>query len=469
MSEKKSKQDASETYVYSNKIHWSYSLGSFFDDFGTTVLGTWYYIFYETEIGLSAILVSLAIVIYGIWNAVNDPIAGYISDFPFKFTRKRGKRFTWFLISAIPCAIVFIFIFTPPIGNDFIVFIWLLIFLCLFDTLFSFMMINWQAIYPDKYRSHEERTRVGAIQTILSNFGLVFGIIIPWIIITSGPPGTNAVSYFSMAVVTTIILIIVTVLMIPGTREDQELINKPFQVDQQKEKQKSFTETFKFAVKEKNFMAYLVAYLAQVTVMVIMLASLPYWVRFVLVADPILEYLLFVPFLLAGILSVPFWIRISRKYGNRIGYMCGTGLTAIFLIFTLIPFDIYGSFVCMTLIGFSMGATWSLMYPTFSDVIDEIVVKTGYREEGLYYGLRRLFSRLSIVIQALTFGIIHPLTNFNPDSLTQSIPAQWGRMIGMLAIPAFFYMLGFLCMWKIYDLKPKKVQTIKDKLKELDL
>ena len=141
--------------------------------------------------------------------------------------------------------------------------------------------------------------------------------------------------------------------MIPGTREDQELINKSFQVDQQKEKQKSFTETFKFAVKEKNFMAYLVAYLAQVTVMVIMLASLPYWVRFVLVAEPILEYLLFVPFLLAGILSVPFWIRFSRKYGNRIGYMCGTGLTAIFLIFTLIPFDIYGSFVCMTLIGFS--------------------------------------------------------------------------------------------------------------------
>ena len=116
-----------------------------------------------------------------------------------------------------------------------------------------------------------------------------------------------------------------------------------------------------------------------------------------------------------------------------------------------------------------MGATWSLMYPTFSDVIDEIVVKTGYREEGLYYGLRRLFSRLSIVIQALTFGIIHPLTNFNPDSVTQSIPAQWGIMIGMLAIPAIFYMLGFLCMWKIYDLKPKEVQIIKDKLKELDL
>ena len=112
MSELKSNPDNPEKYSYSSKIHWSYSFGSFFDDFGTTALGTWYYIFYETEIGLSTILVTIALVIYGIWNAINDPIAGYISEKPFEFTRKRGKRFTWFIISAIPCAIIFIFIFS---------------------------------------------------------------------------------------------------------------------------------------------------------------------------------------------------------------------------------------------------------------------------------------------------------------------------------------------------------------------
>ena len=93
MSKNNSNQVASETFMYSNKIHWSYSFGSFFDDFGTTVLGTWYFIFYETEIGLNTILISIALIIYGIWNAINDPIAGVISDYPFKFTRKKGKRF----------------------------------------------------------------------------------------------------------------------------------------------------------------------------------------------------------------------------------------------------------------------------------------------------------------------------------------------------------------------------------------
>ena len=107
MSKKNLNKEASETFKYSNKIHWSYSLGSFYDDFATTALATWYLKFYETEIFLSIGLLVAAVVLYGLWNAVNDPIAGYISEHPFKFTKKLGKRFTWFFLAAIPCAIVF--------------------------------------------------------------------------------------------------------------------------------------------------------------------------------------------------------------------------------------------------------------------------------------------------------------------------------------------------------------------------
>jgi Na+/melibiose symporter-like transporter len=123
----------------------------------------------------------------------------------------------------------------------------------------------------------------------------------------------------------------------------------------------------------------------------------------------------------------------------------------------------------IALIGFTMGATWTLIYATFSDVVDEIVLKTKKREEGIFYGFRTFFGRLSIVIQALSFGIIHPLTNFDPHLLIQPIEAQWGINIGMFAIPALFYFIGFLFMWRIYDLKPKKVQSIKQGLTELKL
>ncbi|MHA1492262.1 MAG: MFS transporter [Promethearchaeota archaeon] len=252
-------------------------------------------------------------------------------------------------------------------------------------------------------------------------------------------------------------------------REDKEMINRTFRMEEIQETQKSYIHKLKFAITQKNFIAYVLAYLSQTTVMALLLASVPYWVQYVLKIDPIFEMVILLSFLLASVFSAPFWIKIARKYGNRIGYMCGTLGTAIFLMIAMLVWNFPVIIICFILIGISMGATWSLLYPTFSDVIDDIVIKTGNREEGIYYGFRTFFGRLSIVIQAITFGIIHSLTLFDPAAQNQSIQAQWGINIGMFAVPAFFYFIGFLFMWKIYDLKPKKVENNKKKLIELNL
>ena len=150
--------------------------------------------------------------------------------------------------------------------------------------------------------------------------------------------------------------------------------------------------------------------------------------------------------------------------------MCGTGLTAVLLVVLFfVSMNYWLVVVFAGLVGFTMGATWSLMYPTFSDVIDEIVVKAGKRSEGIYYGFRTFIGRFSIVIQAATFGIIHGLTQFDPTLDSQFEPAILGIRIHTALVPALFYFLGFLAMWRIYDLKPKKVQEIKLKLVELDI
>ena len=464
-----SKEEEFAEMRYSTKTHASYALGSFFDDFLITCLGIMVFKFYETEVFLPILFITIAISIYGIWNMINDPIAGHISDLSIQFMKRRGKRFTWFLIASIPCVSMFIFIFLPPSNDTLFIFIWLLLTLCLFDTLFSFTMINWQKIFPDKFRSQKERTKVGGIQILFSLIGLLVGMILPILFITTGTPGTNIASYFIVAFMITIICVIVVIMMLYGMREDKEMIARSFRVVQKDELQEKFFKKLKFALTQKNFVSYLMAYLAQTTVMVLMLASLPYWVQYVVNVNQVIVLLTLFAFLLASVCSAPFWIWIARKYGNRIGYMCGTGDTATFLIITMFiqqfPFFIIG-FIC---IGISMGATWSLIYVTFSDVIDEIVLKTGKREEGVYYGFRTFFGRLSIVIQALAFGIIHTITRFNPKASTQSIEAQWGIVLGMFAVPAIFYFIGFLFMYRIYDLKPDKVQNIKQKLQQLNL
>jgi len=454
---------------YSTKIHASYALGSFFDDFLATALSFMVFKFYETEIFLSVSLLTTVIVTYGIWNMFNDPLAGHISNRNFKYMRRFGKRFTWLLITGIPCSIMFVLIFFPPKGSEINIFIWLLITLCLLDTFFSFMIISYQSIYPDKFRSQKERTKVGGIQILFSLFGLTLGTLLPTLIITTKAPGMNINSYKTVGLVISIICVITFLLMIYGMRENREMIDRTFLINDINTPKEKYFHKLKYALKQKNYISYLFAYLAQTTVMVIMLASIPYWVQYVMQIDPFYEMVILIAFLLASVSSAPFWIFIARKYGNKIGYMCGTGGTATFLVLTLFIWDFPLVIFGFILIGFSMGATWSLIYATFSDVIDEIVIKTGKREEGIYYGFRTFIGRFSIVIQALTFGIIHPLTSFDPRASSQTIQAQWGINIGMFTVPAIFYFIGFLFMWKIYDLKPDKVLLIKQKLKELNL
>jgi len=453
----------------STKIHVSYALGSFFDDFILTCLGIMVFKFYETEVFLPILFITIAVAIYGLWNMINDPIAGHISDKSIEFMKKRGKRFTWFLIASIPCSLMFMLIFLPPTESGITLFIWLLISLCIFDTLFSFMMINWQRMFPDKFRTQKERTKVGGIQIVFSLIGLLLGMILPILFITTGAPGTNIESYFFVGFLVSVICIVAVLLMLFGMNEDKEMIERTFRIVNIQDKKESFLPKLKFALKQKNFIAYLMAYLAQTTVMVLMLASVPYWTQYVVNIDQFTVLIALFAFLLASVCSAPFWIKIARKYGNRIGYMCGTGGTAISLIITMFIWSFPLVIIGFILIGFSMGATWSLIYVQFSDVIDEIVLRTGKREEGVYYGFRTFFGRLSIVIQAITFGIIHSLTNFDPTSSTQSIQAQWGIIFGMFAVPAVLYFVGFLFMWKVCDLTPDKVQDIKNKLRELNL
>jgi GPH family glycoside/pentoside/hexuronide:cation symporter len=453
---------------YSSRIHLSYAFGSFFDDFIMTAFSMRVYSFYETELLLPPVMVSLAITLYGIWNMLNDPLAGYISDIPFRFTEKRGKRYTWFIIASFPTGVIYLLIFFPPGNNPVTHFFWLLMFICLYDTFFSFWNTNWMAIFPFKFRSQKERTKVAGFQTFLSQLGLALGMLIPPLFIEYGVNKT----YLNAALFVMIVVFAAIILMIPGMKEkartENEIQKARISIETESQNQNYF-ETIKYALKQRNMRAYLIAYLGQMVMMTVMLASIPYIVKYLLNGEGFLETLISGAVLVGGVFSVPLWIKVGRTYGNRIGYLCGTGLTSISLVILFFITNSVGIIICALLIGFTMGATWSLMYPTFSDVIDDLVIKMGKRNEGIFYGFRTFIGRFSIVIQAIVFGTVHTITNFNPELSIQSASALWGIRFHTAIIPALFYFFGFLAMWKIYDLTPEKAQKNKKILHDLGL
>jgi Na+/melibiose symporter-like transporter len=173
--------------------------------------------------------------------------------------------------------------------------------------------------------------------------------------------------------------------------------------------------------------------------------------------------------LIAGLLSVPFWIKILPKVGNKKLQIIGIVLALCFIIPALFIRTLTLALVLVALLGFAQGATTLVRWPIFSDVIDEVSLLDGKRQEGVYQGVFVFFDRIAFIMQPIIFTIVHILTRFDPESDTQTTLAQQGILAAMFWIPGLIMLMACLIFWKFYDLTPKTTYNIKQKLIEMTL
>ncbi len=389
---------------------------------------------------------------------------------PFKFTKKWGRRFPWIFLGGIPWIISYVLIFTPPNvdpeSGAWILFGWLLFTICLFDSFASICIVNYESLFPDKFRSVDERRSVTGTRVPIAVFGTVLGAIVPPLFITFGVLD----SYILQAGIVFLVCIIALVILVPGSKEDQVTIDNYIAKCEEKTEKDSFIKDFKTAMKQKSFVAFVLLFFCYMVMVRSMTASIPYLVRFVLKMEASAISLIMLAFLLGVLISVPIWVKLARKTDNNRKVMLISGILVAILLTPLIFLENYLLFILVLFIwGLAEGGFWAMIAPVTADTIDESVVRTGERKEGIYNGFVAFFGRLAIAIQALSFSLIHYLTGFVEGATTQSDLAVWGIHIHLALIPMIFMLLGVLIFWKFYDLTPEKAKENQLKIKQMGL
>ncbi|TFG06703.1 MAG: MFS transporter [Promethearchaeota archaeon] len=438
-----------------------------FIDMAFTAFG---FYFYESEIGLNVWLVGLGYIIFAIYNAINDPLVGYLTDRPFNFTKKWGRRFPWVIIGGLIWILSYILIFIPPDVNPdsgaLIIFAWLIFATCFFDTFASIFFVNFSALFPDKFRSVEERRTANAIATPIGILGIVAGGVVPPLFVEFGQINT----YVIQAGIMLIIGVIILMLSIPGCREDQVTIDRYLSSYGVKAERESFFKSLKRALKQKNFVIFIISYTLYRSLVICAQSSIPYVIRFVLKMEASSMTLIMAGFLIGAILSVPLWMTLAHKTNNNKKVMLIAGF---FLAFISIPLsfitDYYTMFFVLIVWGVALGGFWVMIAPVLADVIDEHVVLCEKREEGIYMGFQQFFGRLGILAQAITFIIIHSLTGFVEGAASQSPEAVLGIQLHFGIIPFIFMFIGMLIFAKWYDITPEKATANQEKVEELCL
>jgi len=451
-----------------------FSTGYFLNTFLMVAFSSYVWTFYEGELGLIGIAslwpiyLAIANAIYTIWSMLINPVIGYLTDKPFKWTRKRGFHTPWIIIGGIPTIILFFFLFTPPqvsgIESLLPILLYYIIIVFLYDMSYSLLQTHSFGAFAAHFRGDTTR-RKGGILTQIFTFIANFVAITIWslVIDTGNPTSFTIAAFFSI-----IVLLFSFAVFIPGSKESK-VIKERFIGGYDNSDKISFFKTMKMSIKQKNFMLAVFSYLTFMIAFGLMSMNTVNFIDDVLQEEQYIRSIGSILMLLSSFLTMPIWARLAKKIGHSNTYAIGLASYGLSLLLNLFIANAFQFYLTSILNGVSGSLFLIMLSPVLADCYDEIAVKTKKHHQTTLLGIRNFFVRSSIMFQSFIIAIIHALTIYNPLDVSHQFDALVGLRIIQGLIPCIFCSVGALIFYKWFDLKGIKKQEVTRKLRELGL
>lgn len=182
-------------------------------------------IYYNLVIGLPAETVGFALFIALMFDAVSDPVVGYLSD----NTRSRaGKRHPFIYAAIIPVALLFWFIWNPPaaLTSETQLFWFLLITTILLRTAMTLFDVPHNAMVPELTKDYGGRTMLSGLKvsvTWIAGQIMVIAMYVIWLVPTDTMPYgiLNQAGYQEAGLVGAILIALAITVTALGTRKWQ--------------------------------------------------------------------------------------------------------------------------------------------------------------------------------------------------------------------------------------------------------
>jgi GPH family glycoside/pentoside/hexuronide:cation symporter len=429
-----------------------YSSGNFAASLAGSVFSTYVIFYYVDVLKMPAYLIGLAMGVYGIWNAINDPLLGQLSD----RTRSRwGRRTPYILFGSIPFVLFFTFVWTPPVGliggNITAMLIYFICIVFLFDLLYTLVIINWTSLFPEMYKTQEERTRVSVYRQVFGIVGNIIGVALPPILYA-------AIGWQAMGIVFGVLTLVFLGLSLLGSREDAsaaESAGLPL------------FKALKATFANRSFLIYVLAAMFLQFTFVMLQAVLPFYAKYVVHVEGFRQSLMVGVIFIMAMLWVTFWGRRANRRGSKSTIILSAAFYAASLIPLLFVGGYYGAVISTALIGVGLAGLMVLLDVMLSDVIDEDELKTGARREGMYFGINGLLVRLAISFQAVIMGFVLDTSGYDADLPVASQPAGAiaGIKVLLVVIPIVSVLIAML-IFSRYPLNSEKLREVKQRLKE---
>ena len=411
------------------------------------ILGIFMVVLVE-DLGFSGWMWSLVFLFPRIFDAITDPIMGFISD---NTKSKWGRRRQYVLIGGILMGLAYIFMWQLSKAdgveyNFWYFFLWSLVFY-LGLTIFS---VPYVAMGYEMSDDFHERTNIMAIAQFIGQWAWVIAPLF-WIIMYDEswfPSADVAVKELAIWVaIPCAICAMVPAIFIKSDstlNEDYEPLNSANIGNSLMKIFESFVAAFKIKEFRKLCGATFLIFNAFNTV-----AALTFFVIVYKLfnGDAGASGIWVSMFGCLGALGTTFIVIpavawMSKKLGKKKAFMLSQAISLIgyiMLYFLFIPGKPWMYIIALPFFSFGIGSLFTIMMSMTADVIDIDEINTGKRREGIFGAIYWWMVKVGYGIAGALSGVIITVVGFNSDLATTD---QQSAVDGLHAFFCFFPMVG---------------------------
>ena len=423
----------------------AYGLGDAGTGLAATQLGFYLFPFFTCAAGLPAFIAGSLLTVIKIWDAINDPLIGWMSD----HTRSRwGPRIPWMLGAALPLGISLAAMWWVPEGDDLQRTLYYIVMAILLMTAYTSVNLPYAALSTELTSDTAIRTRLNAARFTGSILAGLSGLIVASLVLSDGAEG-----YLRMGRITGTIASLATLACCWGLAPFAKRAQRP------RNQAEPILDQLRRIRANPRFLMVLGLYLALWFGLQLMQVVALIWLVQVVHVPPNLSTWILLPFQLSALAGLQLWSLLSNRRGRLVALRWGAGLWILACLLSMVfpamqnggtPAELIPLIGLIALVGIGASTAYLIPWSLLPDAIDADPTHPA----GLYTAWMVLGQKLIIGLSMSVFGVLLSATGYISSEscdgamtfIEQPDTALFAIRMSMGLIPAILVVIGLLVM-----------------------
>jgi oligogalacturonide transporter len=433
-----------------------YGLGDIYGGGAFLVIGT-LFMFYMTEVvGLSPLLAGFVFSLGKIWDAISDPLMGYLSD---RTKSRFGRRRVYFLAGIAPIALSFILLWLPvKLESQAALFAYYSLSYIVFATVITMVMIPYSALAAEMSGDYKVRNSLSGSRLFFSGFSSLIAATVPKVIIDMAAGGQRS-GYMIMSIIFGLFFALPWVFVYFGTWESVAGV-----VD----RKENFFKEFLTIFRNRSFRVHILMYIFAYSAMDVLMALFTYYLTYSL-RRPELYSIAMGSLMVVQLMAIPVYVAVANRLGKRTAYIIGLSIWAIGMVGTLLLSPsvsvVLVALIC-AVIGMGTSAGVLIPYTILPNVIDVDELMTGEQRSGIYSGAMTLTRKMVQGVVAMPLiGLVLQGIRFVPNAVQS--PETLAKFFAFFIGGPFIFILAGIAAATRFKLSPRASEILAAELVRL--